>query len=298
MVSLAPLERLLEGRYADVPYAPDEATWHDLWEARELDALPPVAAAVSGGALADRLAWVFAAGYQATLRNAFPMLPPGGFASFVANEDARDPERHPGTTLAADGSHLRLDGCKVWVGHSRLVRHLVVTVNDAAGDKRRARAVIVTRDAPGVHLTHRETPGFLPAISQGYARFDGTPVAADTVIDFEPIRQFGRTEAKFVMLAACAFMLARLPAASTARDAGYAVAAGLVALLGEAETSRQVYGAIDRAYLALADRFEREVDTAVIPGYTDDARLFRLYTARIQRRVGYAVDEVAARDAT
>ncbi len=297
MVSLAPLEQLLEGRYADVPYAPDEATWHDLWEARELDLLPPVAAAVSGGALADRLAWVFAAGYQATLRNAFPMLPPRGFASFVANEDTREPERYPGTTLAADGNHLRLDGCKVWVGHSRVVRHLVVTVNDASGDKRRARAVVVTRDAPGVHLTHREAPGFLPAISQGHARFDSTPVAADAVIDFEPIRQFGRTEAKFVMLAACAFMLARLPAGA-ARDAGFAVASGLVALLGEAETSRQVYGAIDRAYQALADRFEHETDTAVIPGYTDDARLFRLYTARIQRRVGYAVAEATARDTT
>lgn len=295
MSDLSSLERLLEGRFAPVPCA-READFHALWLARGYDALTPVAAAIAGGAVADRLAWVFAAGYQATLRNAFTALPPRGWAAFVATEDTREPERYPGTTLSVDGDALRLDGCKLWVGHSRVAEHLVVSVNDPAGDKRRARAAIVARDAPGVVLTHRETPGFLPAISQGYARFEGTPVAAGEVIDFEPIRQFGRTEAKFVMLAASAFMLARLPATSTARDTGYAVAAGLVALLDEAATSRQVYGALDRAYQGLADAFEREVDVAALPGDAADLRLLRMYTARIQRRVGYAMTEAAAGD--
>jgi hypothetical protein len=295
MSDLSSLERLLEDRFAPVPCA-SEADFHALWLARGYDALAPVAAAVAGGAVADRLAWVFAAGYQATLRNAFTTLPPRGWAAFVATEETREPERYPGTTLSVDGDSLRLDGCKLWVGHSRLAEHLVVSINDPAGDKQRARAVIVARDAPGVVLTHRDTPGFLPAISQGYARFEGTPVVPGDVIAFEPIRQFGRTEAKFVMLAASAFMLARLPATSTARDGGYAVAAALVALLGEATTSRQVYGAIDRTYQALADAFEREVDVAALPGDAADLRLLRMYTARIQRRVGYAMTAAAARD--
>lgn len=296
MPDLHPLERLLEGRLAAVPCA-SENDFLELWQARACDRLPPVAAAISGGALADRLAWVFAAGYQATLRNAFPMLPGGGWAAFAATEDTREPERYPGTTLTADGAGLRLDGCKLWVGHSRVAGHLVVTVNDPGGDKRRARAVIVARDATGVQLSHRDAPAFLPAISQGYARFEATPIAADAVIDFAPIRQFGRTEAKFVMLAAATFMLARLPAASAARDGGFAVAAALVALLGEAETSRQVYGAIDRAFQALVDAFEREVDLAALPGEAGDLRLLRMYTARIQRRVGYAIAEAEAGDA-
>ncbi|MGE0486318.1 MAG: acyl-CoA dehydrogenase family protein [Gammaproteobacteria bacterium] len=293
MTDLSSLERLLESRSPPVSCA-TEAEYHALWQARGYDAIAPVAAAIAGGAVADRFAWVFAAGYQATLRNAFTALPPGGWAAFAATEDTREPGRYPGTTLTAAGDGLRLDGCKLWVGHSRLAQHLVVSVNDPGGDKRRARAVLVARDAPGVVLTHRETPGFLPAISQGYARFEGTPIAPADVIDFEPIRQFGRTEAKFVMLAASAFMLARLPATSAARDAGYAVAAGLVALLGEAETSRQVYGALDRAFQALADAFEHEVDLATLPGDAADARLLRMYTARIQRRVGYAIAEVDA----
>lgn len=294
MVDLNPLERLLEGP-PPVPCSASEQDYFAAWQAHGLERVAPVVAAIDGALLADRLAWVFAAGYQATLRNAFPMLPAAGWAAFVATEETREPERYPGTTLGvADDGGLCLDGYKLWVGHSRVAAHLVVTVNDPAGDKRRARAVIVPRAAPGVNLSHREMPGFLPAISQGYARFERTPVAADDVTDFEPLRQFGRTEAKFVMLAATAFMLVRLPAGN-ARDDGLAVAAALIALIHERDTSRQVYGAVDRAFQALADTFVSTFDTTALPGDAEDLRLLRMYSARIQRRVGYAVAEARER---
>lgn len=293
-MTLGVLEHYLEGHYVPAP-CPTEQAFYALWEEHALHALAPTGAAIAGALLADRLPWVFTAGYQATLRNAFVNLPAGGWAAFAATEDVDDPIAHPGTTLREQASGFVLNGCKSWVAHSKLVDHLIVTVNDPNGDKRRARGVIVARDCAGVTLTHRLSPGFLGALSQGFARFDDTPVERGDILEFEPIRQFGRTEAKFVMLAATAFMLARSDGAL--QDRLFATAAALMNLIGERETSRQVYARIDRVFQSCVDTFEQQVDTQAIPDYGADGRLFRMYTERVQRRAGYARDEALGADA-
>ena len=208
MATFDVLERHLDGRYATVRCA-TEADYYAVWHERGLAGMAATDAALAGGLLADRLAWVFTAGYQATLRNAFPTLPAGGWAAFAATEDAHDREAHPGTTLSEDADCYILNGHKSWVAHSRCVDHLIVTVNDVNGDKRRARGLIIERGRAGVTLSHRQQPGFLASMSQGFAKFENTPVAPPEVFEFAPIGLFGRTEAKFVMLAAAAFMLAR-----------------------------------------------------------------------------------------
>lgn len=293
-MSLATIEQFLETARTP-PACPTEQSYYDLWHARGLYALPPGDSAITGGLLADRLAWVFAAGYQATLRNAFAGLPPRGWAAFAATEDSADPAAHPPVTLDGDSPDYTLNGCKAWVAHSRLVDHLIVTINDPGGDKRAARGVIVERDRDGVSLSHRESPGFLAAMSQGFARFERTPVEQGTVFAFEAIRQFGRTEAKFVMLAACAFLIAHTDRATALHDSLVALAAGILALLAETDTSRQVFAAIDREFQACVDRFEDTTATTQIPDYAADRRLLGLYTARIQRRQAYAQAEAAAR---
>ena len=45
--------------------------------------------AVQGGLLADRLAWVFVAGYQAALRRTFPDQAYSGWAAFAVSEAPR-----------------------------------------------------------------------------------------------------------------------------------------------------------------------------------------------------------------
>ncbi len=282
--TLEVLERFLQGRYAPVSCATEKA-YYDLWHERGIDALTPEDAAIAGALLADRLPWVFTAGYQATLRNAFPTLPPRGWAAFVATEDT---QTHAGTTLREDGDRYRLNGHKLWVAHSQVVDHLIVTVNDPGGDKRRARGLIVERGRSGVTLTHRDEPGFLAAMSQGFAKFENAPIAPSELFEFEPIRQFGRTEAKYVMLAGTAFMLARTREGSELQDRLFATGSALLALLGESQTSRQVYGSIDREFQRCVESFEQHVDTTAIGDYDADRRLFRMHTDRIQRRVGYA----------
>ena len=68
---------------------PDEHTYAELWlqQVSGLDSLQ--AQAVKGGLLADRMAWVFVAGYQCALRHTFAELPTDGIAAFAVSEDQR-----------------------------------------------------------------------------------------------------------------------------------------------------------------------------------------------------------------
>ena len=59
-----------------------------------LDSL--TAQAVKGGLLADRMAWVFVAGYQCALRHTFSELPADGIAVFAVSEDRKNDPPLPG----------------------------------------------------------------------------------------------------------------------------------------------------------------------------------------------------------
>ena len=287
MVNLNVMEQFLNVKHQPVPCA-TELDYYRLWHERGIGNLDPIDTAILGSLLADRLPWVFTAGYQATLRNAFTSLPPTGWAAFAATEDKQNPQAHPGTTVRDGGQGLVLSGHKSWVAHSAVVDHLIVTINDPEGDKRRARGVVVERNRAGLTLTHRENSGFLAQMSQGFAKFEDTPIDQGEIFEFESIRQFGRTEAKFVMLASATFLLARVHDEAPLQDRLFNVIGSLVTLLGESETSPQVYGRVDREFQRCVDLFEKEINLSDLPDYAPDRRLFRMYTEKIQRRVGYA----------
>ena len=120
----------------------------------------------------------------ATLESAFPALPEQGWAAFAATEDVNDPDAHPGTTLEETRDGCVLNGYKSWVGHSRLVDHMVITVNDPGGDKYQARGMVLPAARAGVTLSHRDRPKFLAAMSQGFAKFNDTPIALDEIFPF------------------------------------------------------------------------------------------------------------------
>jgi len=292
MTDLSSLERLFQTEAPPV-VCETEPAFYALWQTQQWNDLPPATAAIVAARQADRLSWVFTAGYQATLRNAVSHLPAGGSAAFAATEDIHDQQAHPGTTLSVERDRVILDGYKSWVAHSKCVDHLIITVNDADGDKRKARGVMVAANIEGVTLTHRQQPAFLADLSQGYAHFDRVELTHEAVFEFEPIRQFGRSEAKFVMLAATSFMLARVASGEPLHDRLLNVAIALLALISESETSRQVYGAVDRLFQSCADAFEHSVDTSIIPEYANDKRLLRMYTKKIQRRAEYAAAETS-----
>ncbi len=265
--------------------APDERAWHRAWSARDLSARSPVEMALAGGALADRLPWVFVSGYQAALRAVFPSLPPSGWAAFVATEDQADPLAHPGVLITDAGEGWELNGYKAWVAQSRHVSHLIVTARQRPDDVT-PRSVLIAADASGVELSHRDSPGFLADMTQGFAKFQAVK-GRDEPFDFERSRAFGRSEGRFVMLAASAFLLAQQAQAASVEDANVALTSGLANLCEAQAVTPRALAAFDRLFSRCVASFDaRGEDT--VPAWRTDRRLLSMYSQRIQRRAARA----------
>ncbi|MAR28106.1 MAG: hypothetical protein CMD51_01000, partial [Gammaproteobacteria bacterium] len=74
----------------------DEQAFANMWLQQVAPLSSRVAQAVQGGLLADRLAWVFVAGYQCALRHTFAQLPADSMAAFAVSEDRKGEPVLPG----------------------------------------------------------------------------------------------------------------------------------------------------------------------------------------------------------
>ncbi len=272
------IESCLNGDVATIPAA-DEAAWYRAWHDQGLAALPPVRCALQGGMCAERLSWVFIAGYQAAIRFVFADVPNQGWAAYAATEDRTDPEAHPPAQLSISGTGLVLDGYKSWVAQSRHLDHLLVTVNETE------QCVLIPASQPGVHLSHREAPGFLADLSQGFARFEAVPVAPGNIHGMDRMREFGRREPRFVLLAGAGYLLAHLGDDDPAlRQELIALALGLAVICESTEIVPKTFAALDRALQDAIGRFAEVADVTTLPGWNTDRRLLSMYSARIQER--------------
>ena len=266
--------------------APDESRWLEVWQENSLGHCPPVVSALAGGLLANQPSWVFIAGYQAALRFIFDDLPPDGWIAYAATENAEDPEAYPGTRIEETAEGWRLYGHKFWVAQSRSLSHLIVTAQ-RGGEARPNSSVLVARCAAGVTLTHREKPRFLANLSQGFAAFDGALTERPQSYPEESARNFGRTESRFVMLAAAGFMLNHTPAGDL-RDRLTGIALALAETCKASEIGAQTMASVDRAYQALVAAFDEAGLGGKVPGWEADKRLLTMYSGRIQARAGAA----------
>jgi hypothetical protein len=213
---------------------PTEVDWHEQWRIGEISSHPPLVVALIGGALADRLDWVFHAGYQGMMRYAFPCCPQSGWASYLVAEDKTG--EFPGAVLTMSAGNGILAGFKSWVAASEHVDHLLVKAR--RGDEE--LIVLLAADDAGVKLRSREQPGFLPDLSQGFAAFEDVPVTSDQVFPLAQLHEnFSYAEALHVLVALNAFMISQVlktdedvdilqAACGTLHDAGDLVAANVV----------------------------------------------------------------------
>jgi hypothetical protein len=272
------IECFLNGEVPSVAAA-DEAIWYKVWHDQGLDALPPVLCALQGGMRADRLPWVFVAGYQAAIRHVFDDVPSQGWAAYATTEDKSDPAAYPGTRLMPNGTGFVLDGCKSWVAQSRHLDHLLVTVNETE------QCVLLSSRQPGVNLSHREAPAFLGAMSQGFARFEAVEVMPGNIYGNERMREFGRREPRFVMLAGAGYLLAQLQGADAALEQDLvALALALATACESAEIVPKTLAGLDRALQAAIRDFAKVADCAALSDWDADRRLLSMYSARIQKR--------------
>ena len=118
----------------------------------------------------------------------------------MATANQSDPRAHPGVLITETAQGWELNGDKSWVAQSRHVAHLIVTAWQCPDDEVPC-CVLVSADTPGVYLSHRHNPAFLADMSQGFPNFKSIR-GSGVPFEYERGRAFGRTEARFVMLAA------------------------------------------------------------------------------------------------
>ncbi|MEM7403827.1 MAG: hypothetical protein AAF458_00980 [Pseudomonadota bacterium] len=162
-----------------------------------------MALAKAGGRIADRLAWVFASGYQAAVRCCFPEFTPlpGSWTCFATAE----PRALPGCALEETADGYRLEGNKSWVAGASVVERMVVTIGD--GESR--RFVDVPRNAQGVEIVLPRKPEFLTELTQGTVHFSHVAVASESVVSgFARTQRFRGAEPLFVLSALTACLAA------------------------------------------------------------------------------------------
>ena len=260
---------------------PDESGFHSAWRAACTGAdgrMPEdeAALALAGGALADRLAWVFVSGYQAAVRRCFPELVPGSGWTCLAAAEGRG---GPGCTLVPNGDGFLLSGEKSWIAGAGNLESLVVSVGE--GESRCFAGVDAA--AAGVTIELPRTPGFLGEMTQGVARFVDVPVLG---IVKEPARGlwFRGGEPLYVMLALNACLKSRAlngGHGELARRAAVAIEHGrtLPAVLAEKEAI--LSGLTEMRALTGRTLAESSAVLAECPALADswhkDARLFAMF---------------------
>lgn len=267
-----------------VPACADEAAWYAFWKKNDLSDLGPTEMAFEGGSNADRLSWVFISGYQAAIAHVFPEAPRSGWSAFAASEDKKDPEANPPLRLLGDANDLRLSGTKSWVAQSRHVDHLIVT---AQTDENETICAIIDRHQDGISMSHRDAPGFLGQMSQGYARLEDVPVGQGSCLDASRIKLFIRSEAKFIMLAITGWLLAQSVKAESDLSPDFrGLAADIAEGCEDPDASASQWADLDDRLQTLFLALEAAVGLDHVPDWQKDRSLVSMYSRGLQKRAG------------
>ena len=269
---------------------PAETDYLAVWQAHVAVASSHLDMAVLGGVLADRLAWVFMAGYQSAVRQtfaeqAFRVEGKPGWAALAVSEDRRGEPPLPGVTHAreqsASAAHTFLiNGYKTWVAASASVAHIVIK----SGRGTDAQYFNVHRNATGLVLSAKPA-GFLSELSQGRAHFDQVRLPADAEVDASQVVYFGLREALYIYIAFVAYAQARYREVVSATQAAKVIA-DLVPFLYQPPADAAALRALkegDIAVQAVLAQIDTQA-TAAHANWAKDRRLVTMYSKGIQAR--------------
>ncbi len=226
--------------------ASSEGAYRRLWERYAAPLDDPFAQALAAGAVADRFAWIFIAGYQAALRRVFGRL--DGWSAFAVTEDRSAEQPLPGVTWKEAAAGYRIDGCKTWVAACQHIDSLVIKAGRGAD----ARYFLVPAQIAGLGIEAKRAPRMLPDLSQGVAHFDAVVLPATALQDAAAVAQFGASEVLFIYTAFLASSWHRVPTERSAIEALLALATPLAT--GAAVERNSAFQPLDDGVQALRER--------------------------------------------
>ncbi|MDF1720232.1 MAG: hypothetical protein P1U65_06145 [Minwuia sp.] len=284
----APIDDLLDNP-PDRDTAATEAEWRQIWMQHDLGQHAPVAMAIMGGLHADRLAWVFVSGYQAAMAHCFPELPVAGWSALAGSEDRHDPVRHPGVRMTQEGDGWRVNGFKSWVAQSAHLDHLIITARKPGEEDKARHAVLLDAHAPGITLSHRDDPGYIVEMSQGFAQLDNVDVPEGGQLGDDRLRPFTRAEPAFILLAGAALLWTHVKAErNDLREELRGLIRGLAQVAEDALKHPKDMARLDTMLQHILKNEPENTESMSIPGWKTDKQLLSIYSPVLQRRAARA----------
>ena len=250
----------------------DEAGYAAVWRQQALVTADLVELAIVGGLLADRMAWVFVAGYQSALRHTFPSIPMDGLAAFAVSEDRKGNPPLAGVQSHEHDGKLCVSGYKTWVACSTTLAYLLIKANRGAA----AQYFCLPRQTPGLTLQDKYGT-FLPEMSQGIAKLDR--VATPAALDQSAVASFGLRETLYIYLAFCAW--AGMQGAAPEQCQGLILR--LAALIRQLPVDAQGLAEL-KAVDADVQALRESISPRLVAGWQADQRLIAMYSPGIQKR--------------
>lgn len=251
----------------------NEADYHRIWQDHIQAEHSPEEAAFIGGVLADRLAFLFIAGYQAAVRRTFELTDKNWTVLAVSEDKSPDPK--PGLSLNSDGL---LCGYKTWVASSDFMEKMIVST----GTSEDLRLWKADRSQRGLTLHRKNKTSFLGEMSQGIAEFDRVMASELQELPSINLKLFSKREPLYLYIGFCGFLHKKLqqPESETLLNNLLIIAAGDFSLAGD----KQLFAEVDRQIGVIFDATDRGLFSG---DYQQDKGLMTLYSKVIQKRAGF-----------
>ena len=296
-----------------VPPTETLAEWLPGWLPRVARGHTPLALAIEGGFAADRLAWAFAAGYQAALRTLLPDTAPRELLALCLTEaDGNRPRDLRCMATPLPDGRWQLQGEKSWATFGTAATTLLVIAvqgGSSAADHPHLRALRVPADAPGMRIDGLAGTDLVPELPHARLILSDVRLPAAAVLPGDGFNDYGKPfrtlEDLYVGAAVLAYLLrearardwpatlrerftATLVALAALSDAPPVAASTHVALAGALDWARQLHAEVSTLWAATPDdaaarRWQRDARLLKVAG---SAGLQR--AARAWERLGVA----------
>jgi hypothetical protein len=150
----------------------------------------PIDRAISGGFVADRVAYAFTAGYQASLQHLFPFLSCHTIAALCVSEEGGGHPRKIRTSLGPIKENKNfspaweINGRKQFITNAGEAGRLLIAASKGSSPdgRNRIQMIDMERDVPGITVIPMKELPFVPEISHGVLLLENVPVKEENLL--------------------------------------------------------------------------------------------------------------------